>query len=180
MNSIDRFLLAIYMIVLTCVYCIFLLVPFGYPTILQSAGFVYNVFEKYQWYIFAAAILLILLNIKLVIGIITGDRVKKFGVIRSTENGEVNISNDAIKSMVIKVTSEISGIKDIKVTIKPVKDNVSIHIKTNIISEVNIPLTVKQIQENVKKYIEAMAEIPIGEVKVTIVDVLPAGKLRVQ
>lgn len=176
MNSTDRLLLAIYMILLSAVYGFFLVVPFG----VISVGFIYDMLEKYQWYCFAGALLLIILNIKLLVGIINGDRVKKFGVIKYTEGGEVNISNDAIKSMVVKVASEIKGIKDIKVLIKPDKDKVNILIKTYIMPDINIPATVKDIQENVKKYVEAVAEIPIGEVKVTIVDVSSATKLRVQ
>jgi uncharacterized alkaline shock family protein YloU len=180
MNPVDRLLLAIYMIILIFAYSVFLCVPFGYPTLLQSAGFVYNVFERYQWYIFVAAILLIILNIKLLVGLFNGERVKKFGIIKYTSEGEVNISNDAVKSMVIKVASEVRGIKDIKVMIKPEKDKVNILIRTFIMPDINIPSTVKEIQDNVKKYIEAMAEIPIGEVKVTIVDITSSTQLRVK
>jgi uncharacterized alkaline shock family protein YloU len=180
MNPVDRFLLAVYMIVLIFAYSVFLFVPFGYPTLLQSAGFVYNVFERYQWYIFIGAILMIILNVKLLVDLFKGERTKNFGIIKYTSEGEVNISNDAIRSMVIKVATEVRGIKDLKVMIKPEKDKVNILVRTYIMPDINIPSTVKEIQENVKKYIEAMAEIPIGEVKVTIADIASSTQLRVK
>jgi uncharacterized alkaline shock family protein YloU len=154
--------------------------PTGYITYGTAVYVFEGIIGAYKWYYFAGAVLLLIVVIRLLIGTFTGNKSKNFGIIRSTENGEVNISYETIKSLVIKTISSVKGVKESKVLIYPGDGSIKIMVKTYIISDVNIPQAVKEIQENVKAYIEAIAEVPVGEVKVSIIDVAPTTKLRLE
>lgn len=180
MKSMDKALLILFLIATVCIFGIFIVLPTGYIPY-ETAVFVFEgIIGRYKWYYFCAAVLLIIIVIRLLIGILTGTKTRNFGIIRNTENGEVNISYETLKSLVMKTIANVKGVRDSKVLIYPGEDSIKIMIKTYIISDVNIPQTVKEIQENVKAYIEAIAEVPVGEVKVSIVDVAPATKLRLE
>lgn len=180
MKSSDKVLLVLFLIATTCIFGIFIVLPTGYISY-ETATYVFEgIVGYYKWYYFGAAVLLLVVVIRLLIGIFTGNRARNFGIIRNTENGEVNISYETIKSLVIKTISNVKGVKESKVLIYPAEENIKIMIKTYIMSDVNIPQAVKEIQESVKTYIEAIAEVPVGEVKVSIIDVAPTTKLRLE
>jgi uncharacterized alkaline shock family protein YloU len=176
----DKILLVLYLIVTTCLFGVFLVLPWGYLSDDLIKSVLQGILFDYKWYYFAAALVLIIVNIRLFIAVISGNRTRNFGIIRSTENGEVNISYETIKSLVMKTISSVKGAKDTKVFIYPGQESIKIMIKTYIMSDINIPQTVKEIQENVKRYVEAIAEVPVGEVKVSIIDVAPVSKLRLE
>lgn len=180
MKSSDKVLLILFLIATACIFGIFIVLPTGYIPY-ETVDFVFKgMVGTYKWYYFGAAVLLMVVVIRLLIGVFTGNRTRNFGIISNTENGEVNISYETLKSIVIKTIANVKGVRDSKVMIRPGENSIKIMIKTYIVSDVNIPQTVKEIQENVKAYIEAIAEVPVGEIKVSIVDVAPAAKLRLE
>jgi uncharacterized alkaline shock family protein YloU len=178
MKAADKLIMVVYLVGLTCLLTIFIILPFGLVSYDFSTRLVDGVFRDYKWYYFIGAIILILLNIKLLVALFFDDNVKRMGVIKYTSEGEINISFETIKSLVIKTASEAKGVKDIKVMIKPGKDNINILLKAQIMPDINIPQTIKIVQENVKSYIETIAEIPVGEVKVMITSIVTSTKLR--
>ncbi|EYE89743.1 hypothetical protein Q428_01485 [Fervidicella metallireducens AeB] len=175
MKTLDKFLMFVYLLVLTAFFGSIILIPFGYIPRDYVERIVNNLFETSYFALIAAAF--ILLNIKLLISLVAGER-RGAGVIKYTEGGMINITNETIKSMAIKTASQSRGIRDINVMVKPGKDNIDIMIKGNIMPDINVTETVKEIQQNVKTYIETIAEIPVGEVKVIITDVAAGNKLR--
>lgn len=180
MKSYDKVILILFLIAAACFLGIFIVLPTGYISY-ETAEYVFKgIMGDYKWYYFGAAVLLMVVVIRLFIAVFTGNRTRNFGIIRNTENGEVNISYETLKSLVMKTISNVRGVKDSKVFIYAAEDKIKIMIKTYIISDINIPQTVKEIQENVKSYIEAIAEVPVGEVKVSIIDVAPVTKLRLE
>lgn len=180
MKSADKVLLVLFLIISAGIFGIFIVLPTGYINSDTAALVFEGIIGEYKWYYFGAAVLLLVVVIRLLIGTFTGNRASNFGIIRNTENGEVNISYETIKSLVMKTISNVKGVKDSKVLIYPSEDKIKVLIKTYVISDVNIPQATREIQESVKAYIEAIAEVPVGEVKVSIVDVAPATKLRLE
>lgn len=180
MKSSDKALLVLFLIVSACIFGIFIVLPTGYIPYETAVLVFEGILGGYKWYYFGAALLLLIVVIRLLIGTFTGNKARNFGIIRNTDNGEVNISYETLKSLVIKTINNVKGVKDSKVLIYPSEDKIKILIKTYIISDVNIPQAVKEIQENVKAYIEAIAEVPVGEVKVSIIDVANVTKLRLE
>ena len=178
MKATDKLIMFVYLVGLTCLLAVFIILPFGFISYDFCASFINGVFRNYKWYYFIGAITLIILNIKLIIVLIFDDNIKRSGVIKYTSEGEINISFETIKALVIRTASEAKGVKDIKVMIKPGKDNINILLTTQIMPDINIPQTIKIVQENVKSYVEAITEIPIGEIKVMVTSVVTSNKLR--
>lgn len=178
MKLVDKLLLFLYLIVLTAIFLFIIVIPTGYipeylvNTILEGIRSV--------WYYQIAAAAFIVINIRLMASLFSGDGTQKFGVVKLTPEGEINISNDTIKSLVLRTSSQVRGVRDVKVFIRPAKDKINIYIRLLIVPDMNIPQTVKEIQESVKGYIESIAEIPVGEVKVAVMDIASGTKLRVE
>lgn len=178
MKATDRFLLMIYLLILTAVFVFAAIIPFGYISANLVETILYGL--KTEWYVSAILVVLVLVNLRFIIALVKGDRPQRFGVIKLTSAGEINISNETIRSLVLKTTGTFKGIRDTRVMVRPGKDKINIYIKLLILPDVNIPQTVKEIQESVKGYIESIAEIPVGEVRVQVMDVAAGTKLRVE
>jgi uncharacterized alkaline shock family protein YloU len=181
MKNTDKFLLFIYLIAITCLAGLVILIPFGlFIPYSMAIKVVENNFYTYRWAFFALGLVFILLNVKLLIGLLIGDRTGRLGIVKYTSEGEVNISFETIKSLVLKTVSGVKGIKDVNVMVKPGKENINIFIKALILPDTNIPQTVKEVQEGVKNYIQTITEVPVGEVKVMVTDIASSSKLRVE
>jgi uncharacterized alkaline shock family protein YloU len=178
MKTGDRFIMFIYLLVLSGLFAFFIVLPFGLITYNNGMFFVNKLFREYKWYYFLAALILILINIKLILGLFFEENSQKLGITKYTPKGEVNISFDAIKALVNKAVLETSGLKDIKVFIKPGKDNISIKVKSLILPELSIPTTVEAVQEAVKNYVEAISGISVGEVQIIVMGIAVDTKLR--
>lgn len=180
MKSMDKALLVLFLIAMTCVFGIFIVLPFGVITYDLAANVFEGMIGEYIWYYFGVAIILLIVVIRLFVALLKGSSQRTFGIVKSSESGEVVISYETIKSLVVKTINNVKGVKDSKVLILPSEGTLRILIKTYIMADINIPQAVKDIQDNVKVYIEAIAEIPVGEVKVSIIDVAPTTKLRLE
>lgn len=180
MKNSDRFLLFIYLLITICIFGVILVIPTGYITKEMVQGVFDSLFSINIWYYFIGAIVLILVALRLIISMLKGESENSLGVIKYTSEGELVISNETIKSLIMKTLEQVRGIKESKVWIKPGGDKINILVKTLIMPDINIPQTVKEIQEKTRQYIEIIAEIPVGEIKVVVVDLASSTKLRVQ
>lgn len=178
MNSSNKFFLALYIIALTLLYGFLILMPLNYINYDNSLRFLNYLYGDYKWYYFVIVLILILINIYFIFSLFSSSKGSKIGVLKNMPNGDMYISNEAIKSLVFKTIEQTKSIRDVKVFVKPGKDNMNILIKALIMPDVNIPNTIKEVQENVRNYIENVAEIPVGEIKVVIEDIAQNTKLR--
>ncbi|SKA81975.1 Uncharacterized conserved protein YloU, alkaline shock protein (Asp23) family [Caloramator quimbayensis] len=178
MNSLNKFILILYILGLTCLYVLFMLIPLNYVSYSQVIQYLNDLYGAYKWYYLTGTVLLIILNIYIIASLFKGSESSKLGVLKSMPEGDMYISNETIKSLVLKTVSQTKGVKDVKVFVKPGRDNMNILIKALILPDINIPNTIKQIQENIRTYIENVAEIPVGEIKVVVEDIAQSTKLR--
>lgn len=178
MNSLNKFILILYIIGLTCLYVLFMLLPLNYAPYNQVIQYLNGLYGAYKWYYLTGAVLLIILNIYIIVSLFKGSGTSKLGVLKSMPDGDMYISNETIKSLVLKTVSQTKGVKDVKVFVRPGNDKMNILIKVLVIPDINIPNTIKEIQGNIRLYIESVAEIPVGEIKVVVEDIAQSTKLR--
>lgn len=176
----DKLIVFLYILIISAISVAFIIFPFDRGFYQTVVDMIQNEMYDYIWIGFAIAVILLAVSVKLIAGLIGVGSKSRYGIVKNTDEGELFISNDTIKAMVVKVASEARGIKDIVVYIKPEKENLTIMLKASIMPDVNIPETVKQIQMNVKNNIETIAEVPVGEVKVMISGIATSTKLRMQ
>ncbi|KRQ86834.1 hypothetical protein ABG79_01325 [Caloramator mitchellensis] len=177
MNKFEKFLFTLYFVFLAFATTVALLAIKGIiPQ--EQINYYYSLTGSYIFDIIAFA--LIAINIYFVIRLLKTDTSNKAGIVKYTSDGEIVITNEAVKALVLKATSNIKGIKDIKVFVRPGKQNINIMIKMLVFPDINIPNLVKEIQQNVKSYIEMIAEIPVGEVKVLVDDIASGTMLKME
>lgn len=178
MKTVDKLFLLLYLLLLTAILVFAAFIPTGYISTDLVETIVYGL--QNGWIVSVIALILVVVNLVFMAALFRGNKVQKFGVVKLTSAGEINISNETIRSLVLKTAGQIKGVRDIKVMIRPGRDNIGIHIKVLILPDINIPQTVKEMQETVKAYVETVAEVPVGEVKVAVMDVASGTKLRVE
>lgn len=170
----------IYLLVIGAICVFFIAAPIEQSLYTDAIEILTTVFNKpYRWYAFAGAILLMVLTIKVILGFLGLVGHKNYGVIKPTENGEVFISVDTLKSIALQALSSIKGIRDITVYIHPGRESVSILIKASVLPDINIPQISSEMQVNVKNYIQNIAEVPVGEVKISITALSASPVMRV-
>ncbi len=177
----DKAVAFIYLIIIGAICVFFIAAPIEQSLYKEAAQFIDTIFDKpYRWYVFAGAILLLALTIKTILGFMGFGGSKNYGIIKATDNGEVFISNDTLKSIVLKALSSTKDIRDTAVYVNPGRESVSILIKTSVMPDINIPQLTAEMQVNVKNYIQNIAEVPVGEVKISITTISSAPVMRVQ
>lgn len=180
MKNTDKLLLVIYILtaIMLSIFCIIL--PFEVIPGISLDSIFNDLNGSDRWYYIIGIIVFLFWSIYLLFALFKGENNKNFGIVKYTSEGEINISNETIKSLAMKTIGQIKGVKESKVFINPGADKVNILVKTLVMPDINIPNTVKEIQESVRQYIELIAEVPVGEIKVIVVDVASGTRLRLE
>jgi uncharacterized alkaline shock family protein YloU len=180
-KTFDKAVAFIYLLIIGSLCVFFIAAPIEQGLYADAEQVVISLFDKpYRWYAFAGAILLLALTIKVILDFLGLGGHKNYGVIKATENGEVFISNDTLKAIVLKALASIKGIKDIAVYVHPGRESVAILIKASVQPDINIPQISSEMQVNVKSYIQNIAEVPVGEVKISITAMSASPVMRVE
>jgi uncharacterized alkaline shock family protein YloU len=107
------------------------------------------------------------------------DREKK-AITRYTNIGLIKISLSAIETIALNATKKISGVKETKAIVTQSGDSVFILIKSVVLSDVNIPSILEDIQVKVKKTVEDITDVKVNEVTATVENVYAGYKGRVE
>ncbi|MCX7903958.1 MAG: alkaline shock response membrane anchor protein AmaP [Caloramator sp.] len=177
MNSLNKFVLFFYLVVISILAFIIGLMPLNIISNDFIISFVKDTTKNLYATIFAFIVLAI--NLIIMLNLFKKENFK-LGVSRYTSEGELIISNEAIKSLISKSLSDIKGLKEFKVFLKPNKDKLSVLIKAIVFPDYNIPNLVFQVQTATKTYLESIAEIPVAEVKVVVDEIASNTKLRME
>ena len=87
----------------------------------------------------------------------------------STELGEVGVSFETIENLVVKVTSKIRGVRDLKSKVKiEENDSLSIVVRIQFDGETPIPQITKELQEIIKLKIEEITGLNVTKVHVMV------------
>lgn len=84
--------------------------------------------------------------------------------------GEVSVSSDAIKLIIMKAVRQIDGVKEIRSRIKRRPDGLSITLEMMVNPEKSIPELSSATQKIVKEYLEGIGGLQIAEIKVKFDD----------
>ncbi|WDU84272.1 alkaline shock response membrane anchor protein AmaP [Caloramator sp. Dgby_cultured_2] len=177
MNILNKFFLFFYLIITSILAFVVGLMPLNILSNDFIVSFVKEANKNFYVTIFAFVVLVI--NLIVLLNLFKRENFK-LGVSRYTSEGELIISNEAIKALISKSLSDVKGLKDFKVFLKPNKDKLSVMIKAIVFPDHNIPNLVLQVQTATKTYLESVAEIPVAEVKVIVDEIASNTKLRME
>ncbi|MDD2220516.1 MAG: alkaline shock response membrane anchor protein AmaP [Clostridia bacterium] len=103
----------------------------------------------------------------------------KIAKISSAEGAGVNISLEAIDSVVKIAASRVVNIKDVKSKVIPSGDGVSVSLSVSVPDNTSVPQTASQLQTDVKAALEMMTGLKVNEVKVLINSISSATNTNV-
>ncbi|TCS84034.1 alkaline shock response membrane anchor protein AmaP [Tepidibacillus fermentans] len=99
---------------------------------------------------------------------------------KHSEIGDIKISMETLENLVIKITSRIKGVRELKAKVKP-DDNGSMTVLVKIVfdGETPIPQITKEIQDLVKERLEQITGITVGQVHVMVSNVSQSTNKKV-
>ena len=180
MSLFDRLLLALYTLILTVIIAL---------SAVETAG-LYPVHVFYQnlpitkAQIFGAVGVLLLAGIRLFwISIRSSEATPRSGgrhvILKEGALGQVKVSVQAIENLVIKVASQMDGVKDVKPRIFSSEKGVGVKIQASVSPDLNIPETTEQMQNLVKEKVLAVTGVTIASVEINVESIIVA-KPRVE
>lgn len=110
---------------------------------------------------------------------IKSDKDKK-AICKLTDLGELKVSLVSIENIALGVTKKISGVRDVKASVKKSQDNVYIAIKTIVMPDVIIPELLEEIQNRVKKVVESITGIKVLRINAMVDNISTVYKSRVE
>jgi len=133
---------------------------------LDAAGFTWMVgdfkFTALGFLIFAVGLLIIVL-------FSSDGKVKEVAsIVNFNEIGEYRISFTAIESIIYAAVQKVKGIRETKTNINTTEQGLVIYLRIKPIPDLPLPALVRELQENVKNYVQEISGSNVAEVKVLI------------
>ncbi|NLD48180.1 MAG: alkaline shock response membrane anchor protein AmaP, partial [Clostridiaceae bacterium] len=94
--------------------------------------------------------------------------------------GELRISLNTIESIALAASRKLNGVKDTKAYVVKNGESVSILVKAVVLSEINIPALMEDIQIKVKRSVEETSGIIVNNVRVSVENIYTGYKSRVE
>lgn len=169
-----RVILLIYSIFIAVISFIVMILPFDIDTIFgirDGVMFIESVRGNYVYSLLGLIVLV--LSIVYLISIFKNKDNKKLGsfLVLRNEYGEILIYEETIIGLVDNIAQRFTGIKNIKTKVNFIEGQVSLSLKGEATSEINIPETSKELQLKVKEHIEEATGANVKDIKVEIINV---------
>ncbi|MGF7057006.1 alkaline shock response membrane anchor protein AmaP [Brassicibacter mesophilus] len=177
MKILDRIVLTIYTFCLAIVSIVFILIPFDLISALSINNvemYFNSVKGNYLYSIIGLAFLLV--SIRFLLSGLSSKKKEKY-IVRHTNLGELKISTQTVEGLAQSITSNFTGIKDIKTNVIVEEEGLIISIKGLVNPDVIIPETTVSIQNKVKEHIEKCTGVEVQEIKVEIINITTPTKV---
>ncbi|TYQ13371.1 UNVERIFIED_CONTAM: putative alkaline shock family protein YloU [Acetivibrio alkalicellulosi] len=182
MNIIFRTLLAFYAFCLTVISLILMIVTLNVDIFNKTSTYlVDNILENPSSTILLFIVELIFFGLSLMFLLsgVKSDKNKK-AISKFNNTGEIKISLNTIENIALATARKLNGVRDTKAHVRKMGDNVSVHIKTIVMPDVNIPALLEDVQRKVKKSIEETSGIMVNDIKVSVDNIYTGYKSRVE
>ena len=124
----------------------------------------------------AAAILVIALTVFVLISLFKKQPRQNSVNITSSLNGQVSITIDAIKVIIMKAVKKVEGVKEIRSAVKDGPDGLIITMHMMINPEHSVPEMSKNVQAAIRESLETIGGLTVAEVRVLVDDFAVAPK----
>jgi len=177
LGPFDRFLLGVYAFFITVVFVLFSAVMLGWtaPLFLLKEMF-YPGQPEIFWPFMA---LVILAGLRLLWVSLFGKSRGRHVVLTESSLGQVNVSLQAIESLVEKIVSQFSGVREVKPNIIQVPQGIGIKVRVAVTPDVNLPQLSEEIQNRVKSRVMEVTGITVNTIKI-MVENISVHKPRVE
>lgn len=97
-----------------------------------------------------------------------GKRPVKFSVLHETDLGQVNITLSALEQLILKGSGNVSGVREVKPSLKLTAAGISLLLKVQVIPDINIPQVSSDLQKTVRDYLLQTSGTSLNEIKVQV------------
>ena len=168
MGIIDRIILSIYTILLTVLSLIAILLsakilPQEYWQ--QGLSLIYG-----RWEAALIGGVFFLVSIRLLLAGLRSRRGPS-KIVHQTEMGVVEISIGAVEDLIAKTARHTRGVRDAKVNIKQLGDEVKVDMRIVVGPEYNIPKVAAEIQTRTQEYLKNTVGLTMAEVRILVNDI---------
>ena len=168
MGIIDRIILSIYTILLTVLSLIAILLsakilPQEYWQ--QGLSLIYG-----RWEAALIGGVFFLVSIRLLLAGLRSRRGPS-KIVHQTEMGVVEISIGAVEDLIAKTARHTRGVRNAKVHIKQLAEEVKVELRIVVGPEYNIPKVAAEIQQRTQEYLKNTVGISMSEVRILVNDI---------
>lgn len=179
MKWLDRLLMSVLMLLFVALSVLLIAPAAGLISQATVAEAVAVVYDGYLWRIVLAVAGVVLLVVSLKVLFSRGRApaaVAPAALVKSTANGEIHVSLEALNELVQRSVRAQQGVKDMaSQVIVQAEGGVTIMIQLTLMPEVNIPELTEKVQTDVKAYIQTYAGIQVLEARVYVDTGAPAS-----
>lgn len=100
-----------------------------------------------------------------------GRRPVKFSVLHETEFGQISITLSALEQLVLKGASSVSGVREVKPSLRLTAEGISLLLKVQVIPDVHIPQVTSDLQNTVKDYLLRTSGTSLREIEVQVIKI---------
>lgn len=149
--------------------CLFIMLVFSWPI---PFGYLELFFSdlNVRWAFGLLLIVVFIVNYIFFVKSIRGCPVK-FSVLHETDFGQINITLSALEQLVLKGSSGVSGVREVKPSLKLTAEGIALLLKVQVIPDVHIPQVTSDLQKAVKDYLLRTSAISLQEIKVQVIKI---------
>lgn len=178
MNILDRIMLTLYTLAVAALSLLVFGASIGFPQGFYSAelGALFT-----QWEAILVALFFFVVSVRFLLSGIRRERPSRAAVTHQGELGDVRISLNAIRNLAQRTVLGVRGVHTAKVRVQLAEKGLELTIELAVTQDSNIPALTAQVQETVRKHIEACTGVGVLAVRVLVVEMAPASsRVRVQ
>lgn len=182
MGPFDRALLAVYSFFLSAIFILFSAIMLGWTA---PVVFLRELFYPGRPEVFWPLMAVLVLAGARLFWVSLGKKQEKYVELDENSMGNVRIAIAAIESLVEKVVTQISGVRELKSRITAAPQGVNIQLRVVVTPEVNFPQLSGEIQRLVTERVTEVTGIAVNSVRVFVENiaaktVVAANKPRVR
>lgn len=177
MNILDKLLVIISSLLLAAISIVMIVFSCG----LIEAQFFWTRLAMLhgRWEVSVIAAIFLIISLKLIFSSLKTQKQPEI-LVNSCELGNTIMSENAIESLVLKISRDIKNIQDVKVKLKKQDDGISIMLKLMVDYDVNIPDLSDELRNTIKDYVENTAGVIVKDVNIKVDNVSnPSSKQAV-
>jgi len=133
-----------------------------------------------RWEAIPFALFFFIFSVRFLLSGIRKERTSHSAITHRSELGDVRISLTAIKNLAQKTAQSVRGVNNAKVRVDLTDNGLAIHAEIASSQDSNISQVTAALQDTLKRNVEVSTGVNVVEVKVLVVEMTPASKVRVQ
>ncbi|SHG65047.1 Uncharacterized conserved protein YloU, alkaline shock protein (Asp23) family [Thermosyntropha lipolytica DSM 11003] len=121
------------------------------------------------------ALVLIVVFVYIMLRALIPEKKPKTVVIDQSLNGQVLITIEAVKVIIMKAVRQVEGVKEIKPAVRNSNKGLLVYLHMMINPECSVPEITEKVKDTVKRYLEELGGLKVAEVRILVDDLGTAG-----